>query len=140
MKVALIFAAALLSTAAQATTYGLHLASLHVPAKSLNGFNPGVYARLDSGFTVGAYVNSYERVSAYAGWTWTLLDARPWSVELTAAAASGYPKGAVLAGLRPVLMPSVAYGHEWRVRVAYGPRVDPKRGVHLLHLSVEREF
>ena len=130
-----------LATAAQAdTVVGFHIASAHIPAKDLNSFNPGAYVRLHNGFTAGGYLNSYRRFSAYAGWTWTLAESGPWSLEVTAAAATGYPKGRVIAGLRPIVMPSIAYGDDWRVRVAYGPRVDPKRGVHLVHLSIERGF
>jgi hypothetical protein len=139
-KQALAAAVLMAASVAQAQTFGVHLGSVHVPAKSLNSFNPGAYVRMHNGFTAGGYLNSYRKFSAYAGWTWTLAESGPWSLDVTAALASGYPKGRVVAGLRPIVMPSVAYGDDWRVRVAYGPRVDPKRGVHLVHFSVERSF
>src|SRR5438045_253932 len=54
---------------AEAVTVGLHLASVHLPKRDFNNTNPGLYVRTDGGWTAGAYRNSLNRTSAYAGYT-----------------------------------------------------------------------
>lgn len=114
---------------------GLHLASWH-SAPSLESVNPGLYVRHESGFTAGAFRNSYRRESAYAGWTFETADRR---FALTAGAVTGYPARRVL----PLLVPSVRLGLTERVaaRLAYLPKPPTDFGSsHSLHLSVERQF
>ena len=77
-----------------ALTLGVHLASVHIPARAHHhNTNPGLYLRVDSGplpgITAGAYRNSLGRASLYAGHTstWRLGGQ---AVELTLGAVSGY--------------------------------------------------
>lgn len=59
-----------LQPAAKAVTLGVHLASVHmVKEGDQNNFNPGLYVKLDSGITLGAYHNTLRRTSVYLGWT-----------------------------------------------------------------------
>ncbi|AKJ28770.1 hypothetical protein AAW51_2079 [Caldimonas brevitalea] len=132
--------ALLCGTASAETTFGLHVASKHVPQRDQSNVNPGLYAITDSGWTVGGYRNSWRKLSVYAGKTWTLAEAGPVSLDLTLGAVTGYRTQKNKAGVRPLLLPSVVVGDEFRVRIAYGPRFDPKAGSHLVHLMVERSF
>jgi hypothetical protein len=71
---------------AQAATVGLHLYSLHVPAKDLdNNRNAGLYMRTDGGLTVGMYRNTLRRLSPYVGQTYDLGP-----VDLTLGLIGGY--------------------------------------------------
>jgi hypothetical protein len=131
---------ALSLSASSATTYGLHLGSVHMPKGTMNNFNPGIYVKLDNGFTAGAYHNSFRRVSAYGGYTWHLLDVGSFSADVTAGGVTGYQGKQSRGFLAPLVLPSVAYGDATKVRVGYLPAIDPKRGVHVLHFMVERSF
>jgi hypothetical protein len=58
------------------TVVGLHLITKHANAARYEGGrwneqNWGVYARWASGFTAGAFRNSVERTTGYAGWTFS---------------------------------------------------------------------
>jgi len=54
--------------AASTMTVGVHLASLHAPARdSQNNTNPGLYVRTESGVVAGAYTNTHNRTSIYLG-------------------------------------------------------------------------
>ena len=49
---------------------GLHVGTAHIdPDMPLNDFNPGIYAVLDNGVTVGTYYNSIRKQTVYAGYT-----------------------------------------------------------------------
>jgi hypothetical protein len=114
---------------AVAGTWGLHLVSHHFPARDFNNINPGVYWRGDAGWTLGAYRNSLERTSAYAGYSWKWR-----TLALTAGGVTGYADD-----VQPLLVPSLALFSVRGVtaRVAFIPRVEKRIESHVLHLMVE---
>ena len=114
---------------ARADTVGIHLGSLHIPAKDYNNSNPGLYVRLDSGWTGGLYRNSLRKNSVYAGYTWT-----HGAFSVTAGGVTGY-----FETLQPLLVPSFALFTYRGItpRLAFIPRVEKKIGAHVLHLMVE---
>lgn len=125
-------AAAVLAAAAPpatAGTVGLHLASKHFPTRDFNNVNPGVYWRADAGWMVGAYRNSLERTTVYAGYNWQWR-----ALALTAGAATGYAEK-----VQPLLVPSLALFTVEGVtaRVAFIPRVEKRIESHVLHFLVE---
>jgi hypothetical protein len=127
-----IAAIALLASATSvfAGTFGLHVASVHIPARSAyNNVNPGVYYRSDAGWTAGVYHNSLSKTSAYAGYT--LQYGR---FGLTAGGATGYQHT-----VQALLVPSVTVFTLRGVttRIAYVPRVEKRIESHVLHLMVE---
>ncbi len=126
-RIALILALAL-SGLAHAGTLGLHIGSRHFPAQDYNNFNPGAYYIHDNGATVGTYYNSERRQSVYAGWTW---DSGPWRLQV--GAITGYERAKVL----PVVMPSVALGHGFRLVVL--PKVE-RSGSSVIHLMWETKL
>ncbi len=126
-RIALILALAL-SGLAHAGTLGLHIGSHHFPAQDYNNFNPGAYYIHDNGATVGTYYNSERRQSVYAGWTW---DSGPWRLQV--GAITGYERAKVL----PVVMPSVALGHGFRLVVL--PKVE-RSGSSVIHLMWETKL
>lgn len=129
-------------------TVGLHVASAHSEGhyylngkrEAINDVNPGVYYRHDNGATVGVYYNSYRRTSAYVGWTFNVLSAGGFDVELTPVVLTGYDVFPGDNRLRFGVLPSVAspkfYGY--RARVLGVPSVGNKSG--FIHLMVERPF
>lgn len=71
--VLLVFAAVLGTCAhAEPLTVGLHVGSVHFPAKGQNNVNPGLYVRTGD-WTIGAYHNSYRETTAYAAHKLTTL-------------------------------------------------------------------
>ncbi|HEV7913569.1 MAG TPA: hypothetical protein VGP22_07365 [Albitalea sp.] len=126
---AVLAAASLASTSASAGTVGLHLASVHTPARHFNNSNPGLYYRTDSGWIAGAYRNSLRRTSAYAGYTWSWK-----ALAVTGGMVTGYSEH-----VQPLLVPSVLVFHNSTVgvRVAFIPRVEKRIESHVFHLSVE---
>ena len=113
---------------AHAGTLGLHIGSQHLPAQQYNNFNPGAYYIHDNGATVGTYYNSERRQSVYAGWTW---DSGPWRLQV--GAITGYERAKVL----PVVMPSVALGHGFRLVVL--PKVE-RNGSSVIHFMWETKL
>ena len=112
---------------------GLHLATWH-SEPGFESVTPGWYLRTGSGWTAGAYRNSYGRASVYAGRTWQTADGR-WA--LTAAGVTGYPQAAV----RVVAVPSVRLGNgAAAARLAYLPKPPGGHGTHTVHLALERHF
>jgi hypothetical protein len=122
---------------------GLHVLSLHSPGTWIddlghevryNKATNGIYARAANGFTFGAYTNSYDKASAYAGWTWQTENKR-WAI--TAAGVTGYPSKA----LRFLVLPSVRFDlpADWSLRIGGGPRVE-KDGASLVHFALERAW
>lgn len=137
---------------------GLHLVSHHNPELPLqNNTNPGVYAECD-GWTVGAYKNTLDRTSAYAGYTWHWGPA-----SLGAGAITGYrvrtvygqeacmpgkfdrpdignPCWVRLGGnnsrVQPMLAPALTLGP---ARITYLPKLGPW-GVSVTHLSMQHQF
>lgn len=120
---------------AHAQTMGLHIASAHEHG-GFNGVNPGVYVRLDSGWTAGIYRNSMERTSVYAGFTLE-TGTRPLSAAITLGCITGYN-----ASVTPLVVPSVAYHFGSNaVRVGFIPRPPGLGGASsALHLMVEHHF
>ena len=143
------------AAAAHAQTIGVHLVSVHVPARDyLQSFNPGIYVRTESGLTAGVYRNSLGRTSVYAGFT---IDSGRFS--LTVGATTGYQKrqwfgtcpdgnveaecwdGVTNAVLLPVFSPSVRLPDV----AGFTPRLSfiPGLGAgsaNAVHLSVEKGF
>lgn len=88
MKPALLLAALLAAGAAHAEplTIGVHMGSVHLPAKDgQNNVNPGFYIRADA-WTVGAYHNTYRETTVYAARTLTTWR----GLEVVAGVAYGY--------------------------------------------------
>lgn len=134
---------------------GLHLASVHVPARDAqHNLNPGIYVRDQAtGITAGTYRNTLGRQTFYVGET---MNAGPFA--LTIGVASGYQRrdvpcpaeearffyttcfdrtGGVKTYLTPLLAPSV------RLPAVFGvtPRLTFMPGLagrgNVFHLSVE---
>lgn len=146
-----------------AQTVGLHLASVHVPAREgQRNFNPGIYIRFDNGVTAGTYANTLGKQTVYAGWTYEFD-----YVSVTLGVATGYQRTVtttpqscsadqMYAGLTscwsehkshgvktlltPMLAPSV------RLPAVFGvtPRISFMPGLagssNVFHLSVEHSF
>lgn len=148
----LVLMLALFAGAANADTIGLHVASAHSKS-GFNNANLGAYYVHDSGATIGAYCNSESRsplfpqarpcqVSAYAGYTLT-ADVGPARLSATVGVITGYARGTT-----PMALPSLSLAQGINVlgvdigkpRVAFIPRIDPKRGAHVLHFMWEKEF
>lgn len=137
MKLTLILAALLLTSTAQAATYGLHAHSMHVPARDLdNNENWGLYARTESGLTVGGYRNTLRRNSFYAGQTLQL-----WGpVDVTLGGITGYQikdgEGWSRNAIAPLVALSIAspvkvLGVTPRVTVVPGHLVKARTVIHL---------
>lgn len=155
MKRTIAAIALLLATAAHAQTFGLHLVSVHVPARAQqNNVNPGIYVMTENGFTAGVYRNTLNRISVYAGIT---AEAGPFAITL--GASTGYQRrritvdcgdrklincweeeGSSNAFLQPFLSPSVRLPEVFGAtpRLSYIPGIGNSTSV--LHLSVERRF
>ncbi|MBC7955398.1 MAG: hypothetical protein H7Y33_05975 [Cytophagales bacterium] len=114
---------------AMAGTIGLHVASHHMPAKTYNNSNPGIYYRHEEGWTAGVYRNSLRKNSVYAGYTWKFG-----ILDVTTAGVTGY-----FNKVQPLLVPSVSLFTYQGItpRIAYIPRVEKKIGSHVVHLMVE---
>jgi len=115
---------------------GLHLATAHIdapPDAHLQGRTVGVYARAESGLTLGAYRNSYGRPSTYAAWTWSTPGGM---LSLTAGAVTGYPRASVSPLLVPSLRLPLAGVPGWAVRLSALPKPHSD-GAAGLHLSLE---
>lgn len=137
----------------QADTIGVHVGSYHFSGYKFNNFNPGVYWRGDSGFTLGGYRNSYKRNSLYAGWTFEDESKR---FSLTLGAVTGYTKIVYhidprdnFADTKPkfswienkkVIRPLAAFSVKLtdNIRLSYVP--EAKHSVSLLHLSFETKL
>jgi len=117
---------------------GLHLLSAHLgdldPGAHPRRFTPGIYAVAPSGVTVGAYRNSLDNDTVYAGWTWrTGYSAGPFNdVTLTAAAATGYSEAKIV----PLLAVAATIGDgPYAPRILWAPhRTQP------VSLAIERRF
>lgn len=146
-----------------ALTLGVHLASVHVPARDgQQNVNPGIYLRTEDGLTAGLYRNTLSRTSAYLGLT---ADAGPFS--LTAGLISGYQtkrRGATCAeakvtvrrdigqcwidegysrgAVTPFLAPSVRLplADQWAGRLTYLPSIGDTNRSSAVHFSIERTF
>lgn len=117
-----------LSQMAGAATLGLHLGSVHVPARDYNNVNPGVYYIADNGFTAGTYYNSIRNQSVYAGYTWDYGRFR-----LTAGVVTGYRYK-----VAPMLAPSIKLGHGFSL--LYLPRIGKLNDSHVFHIIWEKRL
>ena len=157
MKQATVAIALLLATAAHAQTFGLHLASVHIPARpDQNNFNPGFYLKTEDGLTVGVYHNTLRRPSIYFGMT---AESGPFA--LTLGVTTGYQRrrrgvacqdinrvgkgcwydtGSARGALQPFLSPSVRLPQVAGItpRISFMPGFGVSSSV--LHLSVEANF
>jgi hypothetical protein len=70
---------------ADPVTIGVHVGSMHVPAREFNNVNPGLYVRA-SDWQIGAYRNSYRKRTAYLVYAWELGD----GYEMFTGGATGY--------------------------------------------------
>ena len=85
---AVLLAFALCAFGVRAQSVGLHLVSVHIPAREgQHNFNPGIYVRFDNGVTLGTYHNTLGKQTFYAGYT---VEHGPFA--LTLGAASGYQR------------------------------------------------
>lgn len=153
------FAICLLAFAsiAHATTVGIDLVSHHFPERPfVNNDNPGVYVRLDSGWTAGMYYNTIKRVSVFAGYT---FESGPFGLLIggvtgyqhkrfymscptgSKSAYCWYDYGGEHDYIIPLLSPSVTLGTYGGItpRVSFVPRVGPN-GMNVVHLSIEHQF
>jgi hypothetical protein len=117
---------------------GLHLFTAHVGDVDAwahpRWLTPGVYAVSPSGPTLGAYRNSVDRGTVYAGWTWrsgmslgVLTD-----ITFTVAGATGYPEARVV----PLLAAAATIG-----RGDYAPRlVWVPHKTQPISIAIERRF
>lgn len=114
---------------------GAHIATHHFDEQfsGMQGNNPGLYARLENGITVGGYRNSFGRASFYAGYTWQTQDGR---FALTAGGLTGY----AMSKVAPMVTPSarVELWDGLAARITYVPRVPRVGAAHGVHFSVER--
>lgn len=117
---------------------GVHLLTAHLgdldPGAEPRRFTPGVYVVAPGGPTLGAYRNSVNRDTVYAGWTWrTGRNLGPLTdITLTAAAATGYPEARVV----PLFAAAATIGQgDYAPRLLWVPhRTQP------LSLAIERRF
>jgi hypothetical protein len=121
-------ALALLGASAHADTLGIHVGSQHSRA-GFNNLNPGVYFRAETGETAGAYLNSTEKLSLYAGYTLTGKTPVPEvSYSLGLGVITGYTKPVML-----LVAPSLHYGP---VRLTFIPHTVQTQSA-VVHLSLE---
>ena len=137
---------------------GLHLMSAHYPKRTFQqSVTPGVYVLTGSGLTFGAYHNTVDRWSVYAGQTIQLSE----SIDLTVGVVTGYKRrtevvpgytmcpdhrappctltrGFMRHNIGPLLAPSVRLPEIAGIR----PRISflPGSDCVAIHLSVERRF
>jgi hypothetical protein len=118
---------------------GLHIASAHLPDNGENNFNPGIYARTESGWVAGIYNNSFHRPTAYLGkqWEWS-GGFGPWSLAL--GGATGYDREVHLP-----ITPLVDVSLRLPEVLNYTPRLHFVPGAimgkpSVIHLSLERGF
>lgn len=157
LAAAILCAAALCNAphAKAQTVVGLHLATLHLPARDYNGVNPGLYIKTENGFTAGVFENSVRRLGVYAGLT-IEQDDGPFALtggliygyqrrvaHCVAVSVMGDPHAQVCGttdgspgALAPMLNPSVRFGF---ARLTVIPPWFGAKSVGL-HVSVERGF
>ena len=117
---------------------GLHTVSQH-SAAGYNGVNPGVYLHWANGLTLGAFRNSYEHDSAYAGWLWHIDHEHRFGVLF--GAVTGYGSTTERMALAPLVAPSFRWGLGDGMSARVSWFADPRHGaVQVLHLSIEWSF
>ena len=124
-----VFAAALGTCAhAQPVTIGVHIGSVHLPAREFNNVNPGLYVR-QGAWQAGAYRNSYDHTTVYAVRAWPLTE----RAELAAGLATGYREAWDHGPLAP--MAAFSYRFDGGTRLSFLPPTPKTSGV--VHLSKE---
>ncbi len=113
------------ASSASAGTFGVHIGSHHMPDRGYTNFNPGVYYRHDSGWTAGAYHNSFDKLSTYAGYEFREVYGLPVAIQV--GIVTGYRRS-----VQPVVAPVALLPHGFRLTVL--PKVEPK-GAWVIHLS-----
>lgn len=110
-----------------ADVVGVHLGSIHSPKRDYNNFNPGIYYKMDNGFTVGTYRNSIRKQSFYTGYTYE------WKrFAITAGAITGYEGCKVC----PLIFPTVKVGS---FRLGFIPHIKAT-GANVFHLMYEKQI
>ena len=127
VKQLLIALLAVLTTATQAGTVGVHLGSWH-DEPGYNNFNPGVYYIGDEGYVVGTYYNSERHQSVYAG---GVMEHGPFA--LMVGAVTGYENS-------PLMLYAVPSVKAFNFRLSWIPKVGSVNTVNVLHLSYEFKF
>lgn len=85
-------------------------------------------------FVAGAYRNSFDRLSAYAGAAWTPLAAGPVHAGVIAAMVTGYPSGPV-----PAILPTLQIeGERFGGNLYYAPKL--KDSCAVIGLQVKFRF
>lgn len=125
-----IFAAAIVAI-------GVNLGSAH-SEPGYNNVNPGIYAVTDSGVAFGAYRNSVNKTSVWAGYRLESAPLGPFRAALLVGGVTGY-SGALFS---PMVSPSVsATVGAYTARLSYLPRHPTKQNSSdAVHLSVEFSF
>ena len=127
---------------------GLHLLSVHLPQDpSQNDYNLGAYVQNADGYVLGAYRNTLDRVSVYAGREFTYGS---WSADLVmmygyqkkTRPCSDYVGCYHYTGSTPgAIAPAFALSHAFQPidgmvpRLTFMPGI---RGSNVLHFSIER--
>lgn len=106
VAIALVFLCAVLVNVCHAQV-GVHVYTAHFTAHELQNVNVGAYYIAPNGTTVGIYRNSYDRPSAYAGYTW---QAGRWGMMVGAATGYNGVCPRVCKTITPMLVPSVKVG------------------------------
>jgi hypothetical protein len=116
---------------------GLNLGSAH-SEPGYNDTNPGVYAVTASGVAFGAYKNSVNRTSVWAGYRLESAPLGPFRAALLVGAVTGYGDNL----FSPMVSPSVsATVGAYTARLSYLPRHPTKQNSSdAVHLSVEFSF
>ena len=135
--------AAVLGTCARAAEFGLHVHSLHVPAKEGDSNqNYGLYVRTETGLTFGMYRSTIRRNAPYIGQTFRLYG----PVDLTLGVIGSYQRKNGEGWSRGYFGPLAALSVASPVQVmGVTPMLTLVPG-HLvksrtvLHLSIERGF
>lgn len=124
----------MVSECASAWLLGLHLLTAHMKS-GYEMATMGIYLKSPSGLTLGAYRNSYSRLSAYSAMTLSTEDCK-WSI--TAGIVSGYPAAPIM----PLLVPSRRFELDAKshLRLSVLPKPPQHGQTTALHLSFEREF
>lgn len=135
----ILSAAALMAAPASAdeiANYGIHIGSKHYPQYSYNNSNPGIYVRMESGMTYGAYYNSERRMSFYGGYTYQVNE----KIAVTVGLISGYSLGRDKTRIYPMIVPSLKLGKigDTTLRLAIMPQASSKNyGATAIHLMAE---
>ncbi len=111
-------------------TFGLHLATAHSSSR-YNDDNPGLYLRLENGFTAGSYYNSARKQSSYIGVTLPVLQG---AFDVSAVVLTGY---------RIDPLPAIVPSKRMSLTDRFDARISllmPPNAASVIHISLERTF